>query len=112
MILKIKFHESWVYYDNITKIRYGTSGQKLALLDENGTLYFRDYEGLSDQYHTVMPSALWIHFHKYPDRHEELQVDVQSIPWAICKIKGEEQFVGFNIGYLLNDDGKTLEVFS
>ena len=92
MLLKIKDDRGWWMYDGYPKIHWGDSGSGDAKVDAKNEIVFR---GNKCQPHLLVLC----------DLNEE-----RDVCWALCRDKSNEEFLFvFDEGYVLNDEGKTIE---
>lgn len=116
MILKINFHGSWWMYDGLSRVHYGlchhgvdTYGSDRVFMTPNQKFHrLSPGADMSDEEPNdsgFLPDVILTEIFNRENHQPE------EVSWA-CAVdrKGNEKFFVFDTAYLLNDEGKTLEI--
>lgn len=114
MILKIKYKNTWYMYDHIFKVRFGRCDGTISINTDNKVMWSEmppegstmPRSSVEVQPFAMLSGTLDSHLET---AHKE-GAEPTKLNWAIGRnTKGEELLFVFDEGYLLNDDGKTIE---
>lgn len=110
MILKIRFRNSWWLYDNLRKVRYG-HGLDTLLHSSDNKYRWAGEDPEVDTHEEVVPFAELSDICFSRSRKEGQPGGEPFFPrWAIARdCDNDELLFVFDEGYLLNDDGATIE---
>ena len=110
MIIKIRDpHDGWWLFDDLDRVKFGFSNDRRVMMDmkDPKTLIceFTIRDPLTHEYYPIDFDCMLIDF-TIP------QCNPSYCHWVSYRTKnGDEKLIVFNtVGYILNDDGKTIEI--
>lgn len=115
MIVKIKgVDESWHLYSDFIRVKFGYDyDRRVYFNDKDGHFYIKDIlSPSSDECHTIFDPDIMIMNYIRDYASNSKDTNLFFCNWIEGKYKdGSEIFIVFNTdGYILNDEGKTIEV--
>lgn len=107
MIIKVKDKNTWWMYDNVSKIRFGDgSTERVLFFPSNKEIQFVLRDGKAEK--PFQPDIMII------DEFDENELADDRLPlgWISFRNKNDdEKFMVFNtVAFILNDNGKTIEI--
>ena len=116
MVLKVRGvpEQGWVFYDDIEKIRVATLEWST---NDDAPSYFFEQALSGGASQAVNPDSIWVDFKPCGVEDSSSQKAQEALDgkrgWcslAVCRMRNNvECNIAFSEGYLLNDEGKTIE---
>jgi len=120
MILKIRHAGGWWLYDELCRVHFGLSKHGVEMVDTDRVVMLQNkrfvrlrwgesltQEALADENAGFLPDVI------LTSKFNEVAAATEPAPvaWACVRDeKGVEKFFVFDEGYVLNNEGKTLEI--